>query len=143
MKSMNTYMTLDPNNYIRLTLIVPAIALSGLIGCSTADRPTRHNTAAYVFYCCICCSQRCPSPSSSREKACHRRDFVYQGAGRRNGQPALGWSVAAIRAMASLANADFRHAASPFLSLQSRASVYFGPWWHERFPRPTGTPHES
>jgi hypothetical protein len=24
---------------------------------------------------------------------------------------------------------------SPILSLQSRASVYFGPWWHERFPQ--------
>jgi hypothetical protein len=31
---------------------------------------------------------------------------------------------------------------SPFLSLQSLASVYFGPWWHELFPRPAGTPHE-
>jgi hypothetical protein len=39
--------------------------------------------------------------------------------------------------------ASTRHAASQFLSLPSRASVYFGLWWHERFPRPTGTPQES
>jgi hypothetical protein len=32
-KSMKTYITLDPNNYIRLTLIVPAIALLGLTSC--------------------------------------------------------------------------------------------------------------
>jgi hypothetical protein len=36
---MKTYITLDPNNYIRLTLVVPAIALLGLTSCSTADPP--------------------------------------------------------------------------------------------------------
>jgi hypothetical protein len=47
MKSINTYITLDHNNYIRMTLMVPAIALLGLTGCSTSDPPVRHNTAAY------------------------------------------------------------------------------------------------
>jgi hypothetical protein len=47
-KSMKTNITLDPNNYLRLTLIVPAIALLGLTSCSTADSPVRHNTAAYL-----------------------------------------------------------------------------------------------
>ena len=45
---MKTYITLDPNNYIRLTLIVPAIALFGLTSGSTADPPARDNTAAYM-----------------------------------------------------------------------------------------------
>jgi hypothetical protein len=45
---MKTYITLDPNNHIRLTLIVPAIALLGLTSCSTADPPVRHSTAAYI-----------------------------------------------------------------------------------------------
>jgi hypothetical protein len=34
---MKTYITLDPNNYLRLTLIVPAVALLGLASCSTVD----------------------------------------------------------------------------------------------------------
>jgi hypothetical protein len=41
---MKTYITLDPKNYLRLTLIVPAIALLELTSCSTADPPVRHNT---------------------------------------------------------------------------------------------------
>jgi hypothetical protein len=45
---MKTYITLDPNNYLRLTLIVPAVALLGLASCSTIDPPVRHNTAAYL-----------------------------------------------------------------------------------------------
>jgi hypothetical protein len=45
---MKTYITLDPNNYLRLTLMVPAIALLGLTSCSTADPPVRHNTAGYL-----------------------------------------------------------------------------------------------
>ena len=34
---MKTYITLDPYNYIRLTLMVPAIALLGLTSCSTGN----------------------------------------------------------------------------------------------------------
>jgi hypothetical protein len=34
---MKTYITLDPYNYIRLTLIVPAIALLGLTICSPGN----------------------------------------------------------------------------------------------------------
>jgi hypothetical protein len=45
---MKTYITLDSNKYIRLTLIVPAIALLGLTSCSTTKPSVRHNTAAYV-----------------------------------------------------------------------------------------------
>jgi hypothetical protein len=45
---MKTYITLDPNNYLRLTLIVPAIALLGLTSRSTADPPVRHNTSAHI-----------------------------------------------------------------------------------------------
>jgi hypothetical protein len=41
---MKTYITLDPNNYMRLTLIVPGIALLGSTSCSTADPPS---TAQY------------------------------------------------------------------------------------------------
>lgn len=45
---MKTYTTLDPNNYLRLSLIVPAIALLGVTRRSTADPPVPHNTAAYT-----------------------------------------------------------------------------------------------
>ncbi len=34
---MRTNIILDTNTYLRLTLIVPAIALIGITGCSTAD----------------------------------------------------------------------------------------------------------
>ena len=34
---MKTYVTLDPYNYIRLNLMVPAIALLGLTSCSTGN----------------------------------------------------------------------------------------------------------
>jgi hypothetical protein len=36
---MKTYITLDPDNYLRLSLIVPAIALLGSTRRSTADDP--------------------------------------------------------------------------------------------------------
>jgi hypothetical protein len=45
---MKRNITLDPNNYLRLILIVPTIALSGLTSCSTADPPVRHHTAANI-----------------------------------------------------------------------------------------------
>jgi hypothetical protein len=45
---MKTNITLNPSNYLRLTLIVPAIMLSGLTGCSTVDPTVRHNTAANI-----------------------------------------------------------------------------------------------
>jgi hypothetical protein len=44
---MKTYITLDPNNYLRLSLIVPPIALLGLPRRSTAAPTVRHQTAAY------------------------------------------------------------------------------------------------
>jgi hypothetical protein len=45
---MRTFITLDPYNYIRLNLMVPAIALLGLTSSSTTKPSVRHNTAAYV-----------------------------------------------------------------------------------------------
>jgi hypothetical protein len=45
---MKMYITLDPDNYLRLSLIVPAIALLGSTRRSTADPLVRHNTAAYT-----------------------------------------------------------------------------------------------
>ena len=45
---MQTYITLNPNNYLRLGLIAHAIALLGLTSCSTADPPVRHNTAENI-----------------------------------------------------------------------------------------------
>ena len=45
---MKAYLNLDRNNYLGLTLMVPAIALLGLTSCSTADPSVRHNTAAYI-----------------------------------------------------------------------------------------------
>jgi hypothetical protein len=47
-QSIKTNITLDPSNYLRLTLIVPAIMLSGLTSCSTADPTVRHNTKANI-----------------------------------------------------------------------------------------------
>jgi hypothetical protein len=39
----------DTNTYLRLTLMVPAIALMGITGCSTADPTAEHNyTHTYV-----------------------------------------------------------------------------------------------
>jgi len=35
-------------HYLRLSLILPAIALLGLAGCSTADPPAGHNSTAYI-----------------------------------------------------------------------------------------------
>ena len=45
---MKTYITLDPNNYLRLSLIVPAVALLGLTRRSTAAPTVRHQTAVYT-----------------------------------------------------------------------------------------------
>jgi hypothetical protein len=38
-------MSLKNDTYLQLVLIVPAIALLGLTGCSTADGTARHNYA--------------------------------------------------------------------------------------------------
>jgi hypothetical protein len=40
---MRLNIMLDTNTYIRLALIVPAIALIGITGCSTADPIVEHN----------------------------------------------------------------------------------------------------
>jgi hypothetical protein len=46
---MRTNIILDTNTYLRLALIVPAIALIGITGCSTADPIVEHNhTDSYV-----------------------------------------------------------------------------------------------
>ena len=45
---MKRYITLDPINYPRLSLIAPAIALLGLTRRSTADPSVRLNTAAGI-----------------------------------------------------------------------------------------------
>jgi len=46
---MKTHIILDTNTYLRLALIVPAIALMGMTGCSTADPMVGHNdTNSYV-----------------------------------------------------------------------------------------------
>jgi hypothetical protein len=34
--------------YFRMSLILPAIAVLGLAGCSTADPPAGHNSTAYI-----------------------------------------------------------------------------------------------
>jgi hypothetical protein len=34
--------------YFRMALILPAIAVFGLAGCSTADPPVGHNSTAYI-----------------------------------------------------------------------------------------------
>jgi hypothetical protein len=46
---MKANMSLNSNTYLQLVWIVPAIALLGLTGCSTADGTVRHNyTGGYV-----------------------------------------------------------------------------------------------
>jgi hypothetical protein len=40
---MPTNVTVNKNIYLRLLLMVPAIGLLGLTGCSTADGSVRHN----------------------------------------------------------------------------------------------------
>ena len=40
---MRTNISLNTNTYLQLALIVPAIALLGLTGCSAADGTVRHN----------------------------------------------------------------------------------------------------
>jgi hypothetical protein len=46
---MPTNITLNRDTYLRLLLIVPAVGLLGLTGCSTADRTAGQNrTASYV-----------------------------------------------------------------------------------------------
>jgi hypothetical protein len=40
---MPTNITLNNNTYLRLLLMVPAVGLLGLTGCSTADETVRHN----------------------------------------------------------------------------------------------------
>jgi hypothetical protein len=42
---MRTNIILDTNTYLRLALVVPAIALIGITGCSTADPIVEHNYA--------------------------------------------------------------------------------------------------
>jgi hypothetical protein len=42
---MKTNIILDTNTYLRLALIVPAIALMGITGCSTADPIVKDNYA--------------------------------------------------------------------------------------------------
>ena len=47
--TMRANITLNTNNYLQLLLIVPAIALLELTGCSTADGTGGHNyTGGYV-----------------------------------------------------------------------------------------------
>jgi hypothetical protein len=40
---MRTHIILDTNTYLRLALIVPAIALVGITGCSTTDPIVKGN----------------------------------------------------------------------------------------------------
>ena len=46
---MRANISINTNTYLQLVLIIPATALLGLTGCSTADGTVRHNyTGGYV-----------------------------------------------------------------------------------------------